>query len=301
VATSGELLASAVARLRDGGSESARLDAELLLAHATGADRSTLIAHPEVPIGPEAASRFEADLTRRLAGEPVAYIRGIKEFHGIALAVDARALIPRPETETLVEAVVAETMARLTAPGRVPSQEPIRIVDVGTGSGAVAIGVAVELRRRKVPVTSVVRILATDLWPDALDLARENAVAHAVADAIDFVAADLLPPEPPEFCRYDVVAANLPYVRTGAIAGLPVAASFEPRAALDGGDDGLDVIRRLLARLPDALADGGVALLEIGGDQGTDAPAAAGESLPGWTATVEPDLAGLPRILRVRR
>jgi len=196
---------------------------------------------------------------------------------------------------------VAETMARLTAPGRVPSQEPIRIVDVGTGSGAVAIGVAVELRRRKVPVTSVVRILATDLWPDALDLARENAVAHAVADAIDFVAADLLPPEPPEFCRYDVVAANLPYVRTGAIAGLPVAASFEPRAALDGGDDGLDVIRRLLARLPDALADGGVALLEIGGDQGTDAPAAAGESLPGWTATVEPDLAGLPRILRVRR
>ena len=300
MATSGELLASAVARLRDGGSESARLDAELLLAHATGADRSTLIAHPEVPIGPEAASRFEADLTRRLAGEPVAYIRGIKEFHGIALAVDARALIPRPETETLVEAVVAQTMARLTAPGRVPSEEPIRIVDVGTGSGAVAIGVAVELRRRKVPVTSVVRILATDLWPDALDLARENAVAHAVADAIDFVAADLLPPEPPDFL-YDVVAANLPYVRTGAIAGLPVAASFEPRTALDGGEDGLDVIRRLLVRLPDALADGGVALLEIGGDQGTDAPAAAGECLPGWTATVELDLAGLPRILRVRR
>jgi release factor glutamine methyltransferase len=301
VATSGELLANAVARLRDGGSESARLDAELLLAHATGADRSTLIAHPEVPIGPEAASRFEADLTRRLAGEPVSYIRGIKEFHGIALAVDARALIPRPETETLVEAVVAETMTRLTTPGRVPTEGPIRIVDVGTGSGAVAIGVAVELRRRKVPVTSVVRILATDLWPDALDLARENAVAHAVADAIDFVAADLLPPEPPEFCRYDVVAANLPYVRTDAIAGLPVAASFEPRTALDGGDDGLDVIRRLLARLPDALADGGVALLEIGGDQGTDAPAAAGDVLPGWTATVEPDLAGLPRILRVRR
>jgi release factor glutamine methyltransferase len=301
VATSGELLANAVARLRDGSSESARLDAELLLAHATGADRSTLIAHPEVPIGPEAASRFEADLTRRLAGEPVAYIRGIKEFHGIALAVDARALIPRPETETLVEAVVAETMTRLTTPGRVPTEEPIRIVDVGTGSGAVAIGVAVELRRRKLPVTSVVRILATDLWPDALDLARENAVAHAVADAIDFVAADLLPPEPPDSCRYDVVAANLPYVRTDAIAGLPVAASFEPRTALDGGDDGLEVIRRLLARLPDALADGGVALLEIGGDQGTDAPAAAGDVLPGWTATVEPDLAGLPRILRVRR
>jgi len=184
VATSGELLASAVARLRDGGSETARLDAELLLAFAIGVDRTTLLAHPDVPVGPEAASRFEDALARRLAGEPVAYIRGIKEFHGIALSVDARALIPRPETETLVESVVAETIARLTSAGRVLADEPIRIADVGTGSGAVAIGVAVELRRRRVPLTDVVRILATDVWPDALDLARENAVAHAVADAI---------------------------------------------------------------------------------------------------------------------
>jgi len=301
VATSGELLASAVARLRDGGSETARLDAELLLAFAIGVDRTTLLAHPDVPVGPEAASRFEDALARRLAGEPVAYIRGIKEFHGIALSVDARALIPRPETETLVESVVAETIARLTSAGRVLADEPIRIADVGTGSGAVAIGVAVELRRRRVPLTDVVRILATDVWPDALDLARENAVAHAVADAIEFAEADLLPPEPPDFRRFDVIAANLPYVRSDAIAGLPVAASFEPRSALDGGADGLDIVRALLDRLPEALADDGVALLEIGGDQGADAPAAAATVLPGWTAGVEMDLTGLPRILRVRR
>jgi release factor glutamine methyltransferase len=300
VATSGELLASAVARLRDGGSETARLDAEVLLAHATGADRSTILAHPEVPIGAEAAARFESDLARRLAGEPVAYIRGIKEFYGIALSVDPRALIPRPETERLVEAVVAETMARLTT-GRRPKDEPVRLVDVGTGSGAVAIGVAVELRRRRVALDGTVMILATDLWPDALDLARENAVAHAVADTIAFAEADLLPPDLPDHRRFDIIAANLPYVRSDAIAGLPVAASFEPRTALDGGPDGLDVVRALLVRFPEALADDGVGLLEIGGDQGVEAPDAAALMLPGWTATVEADLAGLPRVLRVSR
>lgn len=299
MATAGELLSSAVARLHDAGSETARLDAELLLAHATGASRPTLLAHPEVPVGPEAAARFDEAVGRRAAGEPVAYIRGIKEFFGIALSTDSRALIPRPETERLVEAVIAETMTRLSA-GRHLEAEPIRIVDVGTGSGAVAIAVAVELRRRRV-AARLASILATDLWPDAIDAARENAVAHAVADTIDFAEADLLPADLPDGRRFDIIAANLPYVRSGAIEGLPIAASFEPRAALDGGPDGLDVIRALLALLPGALADDGVALLEIGGDQGDAAPQAVAGVLPGWTATVESDLAGLPRVLRIRR
>jgi release factor glutamine methyltransferase len=302
VPTSGELLASAVARLRDGGSETARLDAEVLLAYATGAERPTLLAHPELPVGPEAAARFEDGVTRRLAGEPVAYIRGIKEFYGIALAADRRALIPRPETERLVEAVVAETMNRLIAPGRSrDAAEPIRIADVGTGNGAVAIAVAAELRRRRVPIADAVRILATDLSPDALDLARENAVAHAVADTVSFVETDLLPPVLPDDRPFDIVAANLPYVRSAAIAGLPIAASFEPRLALDGGADGLDVVRALLGLLPTTLANGGVALLEIGGDQGAEALDAVAATLPGWSSSVEVDLAGLPRILRVRR
>lgn len=301
MATSGELLEGAIARLEASGSETARLDAEVLLAYTLGVDRSTVLANPRAPVGPGAAERFEEAVTRREAGEPVAYIRGMKEFFGIALAVDSRALIPRPETERLVEAVVRETMARLTAPGRAFADEPIRIADVGTGSGAVAIAVAVELRRRRVPIAEMVRILATELWPEALDLARENAVGHAVADTLEFAEADLLPPDLPAHRRFDIVAANLPYVRSGAIADLPVATSFEPRAALDGGEDGLDVIRALLLRLPEVLADDGVALFEIGGDQGVDAPAAASLAVPGWSAAIENDLGGLPRVLRVSR
>ena len=158
-----------------------------------------------------------------------------------------------------------------------------------------------SLRRRRVLLDRDVRILATELYPDAIQLARENAVAHAVADKIHFEIAHLLPPYLPDHRHVDVIAANLPYVRSDAIAGLPIAASFEPRAALDGGPDGLDVIRALLERLPDALADDGVALFEIGGDQGDEAPAAAAAVLPGWTATSETDLGGLPRVMRVRR
>jgi release factor glutamine methyltransferase len=300
VVTAGELLANAMARLRDAGSESARLDAEVLLAFATGTDRSTVIAHPNVPVGPEVAERFEGFVVRRVSGEPVAYIREMKEFYGLALTVDARALIPRPETEKLVDAAIAETMARLTG-GRRPTDEPVRVIDVGTGSGAVAIALAVELRRRRVPLDRDVRILATDLWEDAIQLARENAVAHAVADTVEFVVADLLPHDLPDERRFDVIAANLPYVRTDAIAGLPIATSFEPRAALDGGPDGLDVIRALLRLLPDNLADDGVALLAIGGDQGEEAVAVVATTLPGWSAAVEADLGGLPRVLRVRR
>jgi release factor glutamine methyltransferase len=147
-----------------------------------------------------------------------------------------------------------------------------------------------------------VTILATDSSPDALDLARENAVAHGAADGMRFIEADLLPVVlPDDGATFDVILANLPYVRTDAIAGLPIAASFEPRGALDGGVDGLDAIRALLARLPTALATDGVALLEIGADQGDIAPATVAELLPGWRASVTTDLAGLPRVLRVER
>lgn len=297
MATVGELLAGATARLRSSASESPRLDAEVLLGWVSGADRATLIAHPEAPVGADAATRFAAAVDRRSAGEPVAYIRGLKEFYGLAFAVDERALIPRPETEALVAAAEAEVRRRLAA-GRT---EPVRVADVGTGSGAVAIALAVVLARRGVRPGVDVTILATDASAGALELARENAAAHAAADGLRFVEADLLPAVLPGGALLDVVAANLPYVRSAAIAGLPVAASFEPRAALDGGPDGLAVARRLLARLPAVLAPGGVALLEIGADQGDAAPLAVADCLPGWRATVAPDLAGLPRVLRVER
>ncbi len=304
----GELLSGASARLREAGSETPRLDAEVLLADILRTDRTRLIAHPETPIGDGAGERFEAAIDRRARGEPVAYIRGIKEFFGLAFATDDRALIPRPETERLVEAGREEVMDRLAAAARRRGLDPkavaplIRLADVGTGSGAVAVALAVELRRHGVIVGTDVTILATDDSADALELARENAAGHAAAEGMRFVEADLLPPVlPDDGAPLDILLANLPYVRTGAIDGLPVAASFEPRSALDGGSDGLDVIRRLLALMPDVLAADGVALLEIGADQGSAAQDAVAAELPGWRASVETDLAGLPRILRVCR
>jgi release factor glutamine methyltransferase len=296
VATVDEVLRAAIARLRDAGSESPRLDAELLLGHALGVERTTLIAHPDLPLGPEAAAAFEATLARREGGEPVAYIRGFKEFRGIAFSVDDRALIPRPETEVLVELAEEEVLRRLTSSPRTAAGGVLRLVDVGTGSGTIAVALAVALRRRG--AAGEVRILATDVSGDALQVARENAVGHGVADAMEFEEADLLPPGGD---RFDVVLANLPYVASGAIAGLPIAASFEPRRALDGGADGLDLVRRLLALLPEALADGGVALLEIGSDQPEAIRDAVATTLPGWDVRVEPDLTDHPRVAVVRR
>jgi release factor glutamine methyltransferase len=255
-----------------------------------------VLAHPEAPVGADAARRYLTDIERRSAGEPVAYIRGIKEFYGLAFHVDQRALIPRPETERLVELAEAEVRRRLGLGG--VAREPLRIVDVGTGSGAIAVALAVAVRR--IGAADAVAITSTESSPDALDLAKENAVSHGVADLIAFTAVDLLP-EDSAGGSFDLVLANLPYVRHDAMAGLPLATSFEPAVALDGGTDGLEVIGRLLARLPDALAPDGSALLEIGADQGEAIAALVVDRLPGWACTVEVDLAGLPRVARISR
>lgn len=296
MATVEELLRSAVDRLRAAGSESPRLDAELLLGHAIGADRTVIAAYPEALVGDGSAERFEADLVRRELGEPVAYIRGFKEFYGQAFVTDARALIPRPETERLVELAEAETIRRLAAAPRPAGTPPLRVVDVGTGAGTVAVSLAVALRRRGAGAD--VEILATDVSADALALAVENSVGHSVADRIEFAEADLLPDGVRPF---DLVLANLPYVPSAEVPRLPVAASFEPNVALDGGPDGLTLVGRLLERLPEALAPGGVALLEIGSDQEAAVLAFVERILPGWPATVERDLAGAPRVARIAR
>jgi release factor glutamine methyltransferase len=297
MATVRELLDLGVARLRASGSETARLDAELLLAHALETDRTAVIAHTDALAGDGAAARYDALVTRREAGEPVAYIRGIKEFHGLAFGVDARALIPRPETERLVELAELEIVRRLIGAPRPAGSPALRVIDVGVGSGAVAVTLAVQLRRRG--MLGELDIAATDVSEDALQLARENAVAHAVGDRITFLAADLLPGS--DTAPWDVVVANLPYVRSAAIPELPVAASFEPVLALDGGEDGLSVIDRLLAQLPRGLAQDGVTLLEIGWDQEQELRALVAERLPHWTCDVERDLAGRPRVAVLRR
>jgi release factor glutamine methyltransferase len=303
VATVGELLAAGTDRLRASGSPSARLDAELLLADALGTDRTGVLAHPDGLVGDGPAARFAAAMERRATGEPVAYIRGMKEFHGLALAVDARALVPRPETELLVDVALGELADVLGRAPRPAGTPPVGVADVGTGSGAIAVAIAAGLRHRG--MAGEVEIVASDRSADAAALARENAVAHGVADRVGVAVADLLPVageaagllRVPE--RFDVICANLPYIRTADLGGLPVPVRFEPPEALDGGPDGLAVIRRLLALLPDRLSEGGVALLEIGSDQAEAIGAAVGALLPGWGCEVVADLARLPRIARI--
>jgi release factor glutamine methyltransferase len=258
-------------------------------------DRTGILAHPDAPVGPDARQAFEAAVERRERGEPVAYIRGFREFHGLAFATDARALIPRPETELLVDAALAEVVTRLTAAPRPHGSPALRVVDVGTGTGAIAISLLAALRRRR--MADQVLVIAVDVSAEALQLARENAVGHGVADRMVFVAADLLPHhvDPP----YAVVCANLPYVPSGELPELAPEIAYEPTSALDGGPDGLDVVRRLLDRLRSVTGPDGVAFLEIGADQADAAVREVTARVPGARCTVTKDLAGRPRLLRI--
>jgi release factor glutamine methyltransferase len=283
-------------RLRSSGSETARLDAELLMGHVLRVDRSALLAAPEAPVGADHAAVYREFVERRARGEPVAYIRGIKEFHALAFSVDSRALIPRPETELLVDLGLERLRWFLTERPRAADAQPLIAWDVGTGSGAIAVALAAEIRRRG--YAKDVRLLATDVSAAALAVATENAVSHGVADLIDFAVGDLTGSI--ETRPADVLLANLPYVPTATVPTLPVAASFEPTNALDGGDDGLDLVRRLIDELPTALAAEGVALLEIGSDQdAVVADYADGAGI--WSVTVHNDLAGLPRVIELVR
>ncbi len=296
--TVGSLLRRGSGALVDAGSESPRLDAELLMAAALGVDRTTVMAHPEARPGTAQLAAYDAAIVRRAAGEPVAYIRGIKEFHGVALSVDRRALIPRPETELLVDLAETEVRAALSASPRPAGTPPFLIWDVGTGSGAIAIALALDLRRRG--YGAAISLLATDVSPDALALAVENAVGHGVADVIRFAPGDLLETaERP--AAVDLIVANLPYIPSAVVPTLPVAASFEPTMALDGGADGLDLVRRLLSDLDGVVAPNGGALLEIGADQSDAVLAAAAAALPDWRSSVHLDLADRPRVLQLQR
>ncbi len=293
-----ELLDETTDRLEASGSETARLDAEVLLGHVLGVDRSALIAHPEAALSTGQLERYESDVARREAGEPVAYIRGIKEFYGTAISVDPRALIPRPETETLVEVALARITDALTGAPHDSGSEPYLVWDVGTGSGAIPIALGMELRRRR--YGEAVHYFVSDVSGEARDLAAINVVSHGLAHLFTFAEGDLLDvvPTPPRLV--DLLVANLPYIPSATMLGLPVAASYEPIGALDGGPDGLDVIRRLMAALPGALAPAAAVLLEIGGDQDELVAVAAAELLPDWICTVHQDLSGSPRVVELR-
>lgn len=283
------LLDAATRALYDAGSGTPRLDAELLLAHVLGGRRTHLLAHPEALVDAQPAARFGDLVARRAAGEPVAYLRGRQEFLGIPFVCDPRALVPRPETERLVELAEAELVEAAAA-----VHGPMAVADVGTGSGAIAVALAVRLRERD--RDPGVTVHAIDASADALALAAENVAAQAVGGIVRLELGDLLPSG---LGPFRLVVANLPYVRTADLAPAPDPTAHEPRLALDGGPDGLRVIDRLLERLPGALAPDGLALFEIGADQGESFPALAAERLPGWGCEILPDLAGHPRIARL--
>ena len=231
-----EALGSATDALEAAGVETPRLDAELLLAEATGRDRASLATEPEAGIDPRAARSFADMVRRRLRREPVAYILGRKGFRNIELAVDRRVLIPRPETELLVEVAL--------------ELDPRSVLDVGTGSGAVALAIAVEL-----PETSVT---ATDVSEAALEVARANAARLGPAGRVRF-----LPGSIPEGERFELTLANLPYVREREWHELaPEITRYEPRGALVAGPSGLEAIRELVPAV-----GAGVLALEVGAGQ----------------------------------
>lgn len=256
------------------------LDADLLLSEATGHSRAVLIAFPETAVPADQAQQFLGWIERAAAGEPVAYILGRRGFYDLDLQVTPAVLIPRPETELLLERALE--WARLN---------PVsRVVDVGTGSGALGIALA-----RQLPTAEV---FAIDLSPAALQVARENAARYRLDERITFVVGDLLAPAIERGLAADLIVANLPYIPTQDALALPVS-QFEPMLALDGGPDGLRLIERLLVQLPAVLRRGGLALLEIGAGQGDAVLAAVNTAIPSATAVVLPDLAGHDRIVQI--
>jgi len=261
--------------------EKARRDAELLLLHAAGIGRAALLAHSNQELELAAATHYEVLLERRREGEPIQYITGTCEFYGLPFRVTPDALIPRPETEHLVESVLA--LASVFA-------EP-RIVDVGTGSGAIAVALA-----HKLPGS---HIAAIDVSEAVLDLARENASRNGVAERIRFLQGDLLAPAAGE--TFDFVVSNPPYVPTCDRDSLAIEVrEYEPGLALFAGEDGLEIYRQLIPAACGVLASGGFIALETGCGQSE----AVGRLLAGAgfiEVRFAPDLQGIERVALARR
>jgi release factor glutamine methyltransferase len=261
--------------------ERARADAEFLLRYLLNQERSALLARWKERLHENEAALFRGLLERRLSGEPIQYIIGETEFYGLPFRVTPAVLIPRPETEHLVEAVIALC--------RGASQR--RVVDIGTGSGAIAIAVAHEI--------PAARVTATDMSPDALEVARENAARNGVADRIRFAKGDLLAPVNREL--FDVVASNPPYVGILDRESLAIEVrDHEPASALFAGNDGLSVYRRLIPQAWDGLLRGGHIVLEIGHNQ-RDAIRELLTASGFENIEFIPDLQGIARVAVARR
>ena len=270
---------AAATALTVAGIEDARLEAEVLLRYVLKLDRAVFFTRLQSPLAEPEAAEYEELLRRRRRHEPTAYITGRREFFGLDFQVTPAALIPRPETELLVETALARTADR---------RSPL-LVDVGAGCGAIAVAVAVNQPR--------VRVLATDISAAALALTLANARRHGVGARIDAVRTDLLAGLS---ARFDLILANLPYVASAAWDTLaPEIRDHEPRLALDGGNDGLIFIRRLLLQAAPQVAAGASLCAEIGDDQGSRAIEIAEAAMPSARVNLLRDLAGRDRVLVV--
>jgi release factor glutamine methyltransferase len=283
--TLGEAMRLARSWLREAGSATPALDAQALLAHVTGAPRATLLAYPERSLSSDQAAAYAGMVARRVAQEPVAYLTGRREFMGLEIHTDRRALIPRPETELLVEAALREIRQRLGDPAR---GAPIA-ADIGTGSGAIAVALAALEPR-------LPRIYAVDISPDALALAAENAAALGVAARVITLAGDLLEPLPEPV---DIILANLPYIAPDDASVAPSVHGYEPHLALYSPESGLAHIRRLLEQAPGRLRPGGALYLEFGYDQRAAVEALARQTFPAATLRVGADYAGWDRYIEI--
>ena len=264
-------------RFTERGLGTPRLDAQLLLAHVLQKDRVYLYTHFDQPLAPDELAAFRGLIQRRLAGESVAYLLGKKEFRSLELTVDARVLVPRPDTETLVDVALALL------------PEDGRVADIGTGSGAIALALKQE--------RPALEVLAVDRSSDAATVARQNAARLSLE--VEILEGDLLAPLAARG-PFALIASNPPYIPTAEIATLAPEVQKEPRAALDGGRDGLDLVRRLIREAPPLLAPAGALALEIGAGQAPAVAALFAADGRYEAATLTKDLGGIERVVAAR-
>src|SRR5271168_1099535 len=306
-------LKEGMARLRAANAPSHTLAAELLLMHALGRDRTWLYTHPEALLEPAQAEKYFAFVARRAAGEPVQYLTGKQEFWGLKFKVTPAVLIPRPETEHVMEVALARLGPRgfkIHLDTGAP-REKLRVADVGTGSGCLAVALAYELPHAEV--------FATDISAPALEIARRNASRHGVADRIHFLQCDLLtglqntdgsgvaardavPASTRDASQFDLIVSNPPYIARNEAAQLQrEVRDHEPHTALFGGTTGVEIYQRLIDQARGLLRDRGILVLELGYDSAEHVRAIF-DAQPGWTnIAITMDLAGIPRGLAAER
>ena len=267
---------TAIEQLTTADVDAPSITAEVILAHALNITRAQLLARLEAGLEPDQLAQFQIDLRRLIDGEPLAYVVGHREFYDLDLLTDHRALIPRPETECLVERAI-KLLADHPAP---------LIADIGTGCGAIAVTLAKHLPRA--------RVIASDLSAEAVELAHSNACRHQVEQQIEFRVGDLLVPVNEVL---DLLVANLPYIDDKDWPFLAkTIRGHEPRMAFLGGPDGLNLMRQFLGAAPSRVRAGSFILLEIGAYQGDDVTAIVRQSFPQVRISIEPDYAGLDRL-----